>query len=252
MSTEIDQITDGVLPQETTEAQELARLGGPPPPEAEIQPMTTQEALESPIVQPPESVVEPPKARMCRITNHFGMNFIELMKQAPNNPLTRAHMLKVLKQMPPPEADTFLKLVDWVEFNFPTSFAVKRAPVSTARFNLDFSVRRTDIGGARYRINRSGTHTQSYNMEELREWIEDEESSFDDLDTKFYEKARENESCDFDDSGAYEYSEHEDTDNDGTDLDMQGDGVDRMEYLLSFLRANGGEDLAVMLEEREN
>ena len=202
----------------------------------------------------PEPVVptEPAKVRTCKITDHFSLNFIELMKQAPNNPLTRAHMLKVLKQMPPPEVDKFFKLMDWVEFNFPPSFAKKPviSSASTARFELEFNVSRTDIGTAQYRVNRRGTWTQSYNMAELREWIEDNESSFDDLESTFYEKARDNESCDLEDSGEYQYSGHEDTDNDGTDLDLQGDGNDRLQDLLNFLRANGGEDLAQMLESR--
>ena len=195
---------------------------------------------------------EPPKARTCQITDHFGLNFVELMRQAPNNPLTRAHMLKVLKQMPPPEADKFFKLVDWVEFNFPSRLAQsKPKSTSTATFALEFSVSRNDRGRANYRINRSGTWTQSYNMDELREWIDGNEDSFDDLDTKFYEKARENESCDLEDSGPYEYSNHEDTDSDGTEMDMRGDSDERYDDLLNFLRANGGEDLAQMLEDRQ-
>ena len=202
----------------------------------------------------PELVVPtvPTKARTCKITDHFSLNFIELMKQAPNNPLTRAHMLKVLKQMPPPEVDKFFKLMDWVEFNFPSSFTKKPVYInaSPARFELEFNVTRTDIGSASYRINRSGTWFQSYSMAELREWIEENEDNFDDLQSRFYEKARDNESCELEDSGGYEYSGHEDTDSDGTNLDLQGDDNDRRQDLLNFLRANGGEDLAQMLDDR--
>lgn len=223
-------------------------LASPEAIEEHIAKTSTEAAIEQSATAP----IEPAKARTCRITDHFGMNFVELMKAAPNNPLTRAHMLKVLKQMPPPEADKFFKLVDWVEFNFPRQLdRPKPKSTSTATFALDFSVTRTDIGRANYCINRRGTWAQTYNMDELREWIEENEDSFDDLESRFYQKARENESCDFEDSGSYEYSEHEDTGSDGTDLDIQGDSDDRFQDLINFLRSNGADDLADMLEDRQ-
>ncbi len=57
--------------------------------------------------------------RLGSMTSLVGPIVVKMLMAAPNNGTLRAKVMAALGEMPPKEADTFEKLRDWVEFNFP-------------------------------------------------------------------------------------------------------------------------------------
>jgi hypothetical protein len=60
-----------------------------------------------------------PMPRRSTITNIVSTKTIEMIKANPNNDTFRATLMREIGESPPKDADTYDKLVDWVECNFP-------------------------------------------------------------------------------------------------------------------------------------
>jgi len=60
-----------------------------------------------------------PMPRRSIITNIVSPQTIEMIKANPNNETFRATLMSEIGESPPKDADTYDKLVDWVECNFP-------------------------------------------------------------------------------------------------------------------------------------
>lgn len=79
---------------------------------------------------------EKPLPPGCKLEMYFDEDFVSLMKDAPNNKVLRAHMMRILKHEPAVELDTFDKLKEWIESTFPKRTPmrppVKKNPAFTA------------------------------------------------------------------------------------------------------------------------
>ena len=172
----------------------------------------------SEVLTAPEPVV--PVARKCVFEEVFDANFIELIATAPRNPHVRALILKLTGKLPPPECATFAQLREWVELN-----CEKRAkPLSTQTtnrsreggivINVDFS--ETEYGRADYSVRRHGSEEFRIGAEDLMAMVQtaiDDGDGIDEVVEAVADKVDEDAwgECDpsMDDSGDYDYSEHD-------------------------------------------
>ena len=172
----------------------------------------------SEVMTAPEPVV--PVTRKCVFEEVFDANFIELIALAPCNPHVRALILKLTGKLPPPECATFEQLKDWVEVN-----CEKRAkPLSsqTGRhsreggivINVDFS--ETEYGRADYSVRRHGSESFRLSAVDLMAMVQtaiDDGDGLDEVVEAVASKIDEDAwgECDpsLDDSGDYDYSEHD-------------------------------------------
>jgi hypothetical protein len=72
-----------------------------------------------------------PKRRRCVIATFVPQLTLSMLRSAPNNETFRAMLMADLLEMPPKEADTYEKIVDWVEYNFPREIPVATLAEST-------------------------------------------------------------------------------------------------------------------------
>ena len=172
----------------------------------------------SEVMNAPEPVV--PVARKCVFAEVFDANFIELIVLAPCNPHIRALILKLTGKLPPPECATFAQLKDWVELH-----CEKRArplPAQTGRpsreggivINVDFS--ETEYGRADYSVRRHGSESFRLSAEDLMAMVQtaiDDGDGLDEVVEAVASKIDEDAwgECDpsMDDSGDYDYSNHD-------------------------------------------
>ena len=135
------------------------------------------------------------EGQKCWFYDQFSEDFIKLIELQPNNPVVRAHMMRVLKIEPPKEIKTYSELVHWVEFNCqPASSApvknedncgqavstptpTRAAPrVQAPHVEVVVDCSQTETGKARYRRNKYCTEGIEVDMEMLQTWIEDGET----------------------------------------------------------------------------
>lgn len=172
----------------------------------------------SEVMTAPEPVV--PVTRKCVFEEVFDANFIELIGLAPCNPHVRALILKLTGKLPLPECATFAQLKDWVETN-----CEKRARPSASGagqhnraggivLNVDFS--ETEYGRADYSVRRRGSESFRIGAEDLMAMVQTAIDDGDGLDKVVEAVAGKIEEdawgeCDpnLDDSGDYDYSEHD-------------------------------------------
>ena len=175
----------------------------------------------SEVLTAPEPVT--PVVRKCVFEEVFDANFIELIGLAPRNPHVRALILKLTGKLPPPECSTFEQLKNWVELN-----CEKRARPSASGagqhsreggivINVDFS--ETEYGRADYSVRRRGSESFRIGAEDLMAMIRTAIDDGDGLDevveavaTKIEEDAWGECDPSLDDSGDYDYSEHDSND----------------------------------------
>ena len=160
--------------------------------------------------------------RKCVFEEVFDANFIELIEMAPRNPHVRALILKLTGKLPPPECRTFEQLKGWVELN-----CEKRARTSPPQtgghsreggivINVDFS--ETESGRANYSVRRHGSESFRLGAEDLMAMVQTAIDDGDGLDEVVEAVAGKIDDdawsqCDpsLDDSGDYDYSEHEES-----------------------------------------
>ena len=172
----------------------------------------------SEVMTAPEPVV--PVARKCVFEEVFDANFIELIALAPRNPHVRALILKLTGKLPPPECATFAQLKDWVELN--CEKRARPSPTQTGThsreggivINVDFS--ETEYGRASYSVRRHGSESFRIGAEDLMEMVRtaiDDGDGLDEVVEAVASKIDEDAwgECDpsLDDSGDYDYSEHD-------------------------------------------
>ena len=189
------------------------------------------------------TIESPAMAPRCKIDEVFAGPFIELIGLAPRNPVVRGLILHQTGKLPGPERETFEQIKEWVE----TTCNKKLRPPNAIREHLGdgFAVKvefsDTEYGRASYSVGRSATEEFRLDAEELLQIIQDAIDGGDRLD-KVVDKLAELidddawERCDpsLDDTGAYQYDNHEATDSDNSGVEFSKTQV--RERLLIFLR----------------
>lgn len=114
-----------------------------------------------------------------KIEEHFRPDFLELLKLAPKNPMTRGHIMRMLKQMPDASLDTFDKIKDWVEATFeppPKGRPEVNRSGGHPQFSVAFDLSEVIRGVCRYSVRQNGSCTEGYNLDDIVEKINDGES----------------------------------------------------------------------------
>ena len=189
--------------------------------------------------------VAPVAQRKCRFEDLFDVNFLELVQLVPRNPQVRALILKLTGKLPPPECETFEQLKEWVELN--CEKRLKQSPTPTSRhnpeggivINVDFS--ETECGRASYSVRRYGTESFRVGAVELLEMVRtaiDEGDGLDEVVEAIASKIDDDawSQCDpsMDDSGDYDYSDHESSETD--DSETSFNRGDLRNTVLAFMR----------------
>jgi hypothetical protein len=183
------------------------------------------------VPDPPAVPVEKPKPT---IDMFFPLQFIELIRSHPKNPLLRGHIMKRLLKMPPAECDTFDKLVEWITTNctppknttlqqMGQTARVRQRPAEEPSVNIDFDVSRTEIGRCDYTVNVSGSGCLGVRLSKLTELIDDYEiESIDELIDRLECVVREDDETNgvLGDYGDCEYSDHDCTDTDNHEVSI--------------------------------
>ena len=145
-----------------------------------------------------------PDGKKCRIEHQFSPSFLELVKDAPDNPIVRAHIMRILKIGVPKDIVGYEPVKDWVEKNF--SAPVTRSdpgrsappqPTFTmeGRFNTPpprpvdnspfievvIDATEEESGTCHYLVTNIITHRQKITLEWLRSEIANEGASWDNL-----------------------------------------------------------------------
>ena len=172
----------------------------------------------SEVMTAPDPVV--PATRKCVFEEVFDANFIDLIALAPRNPHVRALILKLTGKLPPPECATFAQLKEWVELNCENrprplpSAAGRHSREGGIVINVDFS--ETEYGRADYSVRRRGREEFRIGAEDLMAMVRtaiDDGDGLDEVVEAVSAKIEEDAwgECDpsMDDSGDYDYSEHD-------------------------------------------
>jgi hypothetical protein len=196
------------------------------------------------VMTAPEPVA-PVVQRKCRFEDVFDVNFIELVQLVPRNPQVRALILKLTGLLPPLECETFEQLKDWVELN--CEKRLKQPPTRAARhnqeggivINVDFS--ETECGRASYSVRRYGTESFRVGATELLEIVQtviDDGEGMDEVVEAIATRIDNDawSQCDprMDDSGDYDYSDHESSETDDSETSFSRNDI--RNALLTYLR----------------
>jgi len=125
--------------------------------------------------------VDPAKPqRRCRMESTVGSVVFNLIKAAPKNETFRAKVMAAVGEMPPKDADTFEKIKDWVEFNFPKT---KSEATSGPVFDVSVSFNDISEGRCRYRRSQQGHSRVKLTAEDIKGIVDniDGECDFDDF-----------------------------------------------------------------------
>lgn len=106
------------------------------------------------ISQPPVPVDGQPKRR-CHYMQLVDSTLVAMLQAAPLNETFRARLMSKVGQMPPAEADTWDKLKDWVEFNFPKG-GDKKVTNNLEPLRIRASCSEREHGKCRYSRTMSG------------------------------------------------------------------------------------------------
>lgn len=138
------------------------------------------------------SLAKEPKSRKYAIESVLGQTIIELARLAPMNPTLRSHLTAIYHTPPPPEADTFQKLKDWMEFEFdppfldgvrkthyginPPSMRPGSPPVDreqAAAFSVKVIIKGKQIGTCRYIADVTIEKSPAVRVSQLTRWVRD-------------------------------------------------------------------------------
>ena len=187
-----------------------------------------------------------PAARKCLIGQVLGPQMLALLERVPGNPQVRALVLKLAGKLPPPECETFEQVKEWVELNC----GPRKLPVSTtaasrrqAEPGIHIMVRfaETEYGRADYSVRRHAREEFHLDADDLMELVRTAIENGDSLDEIVEAAARKIdddawEVCDpsMDDTGDYDYSNHDVSDTE--DCETTFDRGDLRRVILAFLR----------------
>ena len=189
----------------------------------------------------------------CRRQIHelFDPGFIELLRLAPRNPHVRALLLKLTGLMPAEELETFEQLQNWAETSC-KALPIRDQPrpaFDGISINVEFAD--TEYGRANYSVSRSASALFELEADELMEIVQ---TAIEDgnqigeivkqITAKIEEDAWERSDPDMDDSGDYDYTDHESTDSGGGSLTYSDNEI--RQAVLAYLRARHP-DLAAQL-----
>lgn len=94
--------------------------------------------------------------RKCCIERYLDSELIAMLKLAPNNATFRSKLMSVISEMPPPELDTYDKLKDWLEFNFPKERPAT-PPAPERKLDIEYEGNVVERGTCKYvRRSRAG------------------------------------------------------------------------------------------------
>lgn len=136
------------------------------------------------------SLAKEPKNRKYHIESVLGSTIIELARLAPMNPTLRSHLTAIFRTPPPPEADTYEKLKDWMEFEFePPYFEGLRKqyyginppiqrlgavdPARAAAFDIKVKLTGKQIGTCRYVADASKEVMVTIAKNAMTQWVRD-------------------------------------------------------------------------------
>lgn len=179
-------------------------------------------------------------ARRCQLEEVFARPFIELIGLAPCNPVVRGLILSQTGRLPEPERATFEQLKEWVETTCAPRAVGPQAKAETAiAIKVEFSD--TEYGRASYSVPRAGTGEFELEAEEVLKLVQaaiDEEEGVnhvvDQLAELINSEAWDRCEPNLDDSGDYEYENHDPGDTENSRLEFSRTQV--REKLLGYLR----------------
>ena len=183
-------------------------------------------------------------ANRCKIEEVFASPFIELIGLAPRNPVVRGLILHQTGKLPGAERQTFEAIKEWVELTCTprASHLTKSAPANgDDAFSVKVEFSDTEYGRANYSVGRSTTDEFKLDGEEVLQIVQEVIDDGERLD-KVVDKLAELidseawDRCDpsLDDSGDYEYDNHDLSDTDNSAVEFSKTQV--RERLLIFLR----------------
>ncbi len=194
------------------------------------------------------AVLDPPAAvpRKCLIGQLLGPQVLALLERVPRNPQVRALVLKLAGKLPPPECETFEQVREWIETHCePRKVAghKQRAARRVAEEGIRLTVRfsDTEYGRADYSVRRHAREEFHLEAEDLMELVRTAVENGDGLDEIVEAAARKIdddawEVCDpsMDDTGDYDYTNHDVSDTE--DSETTFDRGDLRRAILAFLR----------------
>ena len=177
----------------------------------------------------------------CRIEEVFDAGFIELLRLVPRNPYVRALILKLTSKMPGPACGTFEEIKEWVETCCERRTSFQRG--SRHEDGIEVTVEFSDIeyGRADYSVSRTGRDQFHISAENLLRMVQDAVANGDGLDEIVETIAQEIDDdawgqCEpgMEDSGDYDYSDHESRDSDSERTSYSKNEI--RQAVLAFLR----------------
>lgn len=191
-------------------------------------------------------VLTAPPARKCLIGQLLGPPVLALLERVPRNPQVRALVLKLAGKLPPPECETFEQVRDWIETHceprkaaVPSRSAASQPVVEGIRLPVSFSD--TEYGRADYSVRRHGSEEFHLAADDLMTMVQTAIADGDGLDAvveAVAQKIQDDawELCDpgMDDTGDYDYSNHDVSDTE--DSETTFDRGDLRRLILAFLR----------------
>jgi len=181
----------------------------------------------------------------CKIEEVFAGPFIELIGLAPRNPVVRGLILHQTGKLPGPERQTFESIKEWVEITCePRPAGIHPSKVvgtADTAFAVKVEFSDTEYGRANYSVGRSAEAEFQLETDEVLQTVQaaiDEGHTLDKvveqlaelIDSEAWDR------CDpsLDDSGDYEYENHDLSDTDNSSVGFSKPQV--RERLVIFLR----------------
>ena len=161
--------------------------------------------------------------------------------------------MKVIKQMPPDELDTFEKLKDWVEKNFFASafpitpaknLGIRPPARPQPRIEIGFTASETEVGRCSYSVDRSGAFNHEVTVSELTDWIAEGKDIGEILDE--IEEAARNDDWDMETDGDYSYDDHESQDSTNFIFERNTSEERAIERIRSLLSQHAPESLETL------
>lgn len=183
-----------------------------------------------------------PDGRKCRIEHQFSSSFLELVREAPENPIVRAHIMRILKIGVPKEVEGYDAIKDWVEKNFSLPM-IRKDPGTSLEINqvqfrgvypaptgewivnparpageapqpvgpaIDLQIRceEDEMGRCSYSVSKTARHVHKVTLAQLREKIINDGFDWDGV-LSFIREDAESEINNDDPTGGWSYSEYD-------------------------------------------
>ena len=184
-------------------------------------------------------------ANRCKIEQVFAGPFIELIGLAPRNPVVRGLILHQTGRQPGPERQTFETIKEWVETTCKprpgSDHQTKADGLAETGFAVKVEFSDTEYGRANYSVGRSAAEEFKLDVDEVLGIVQEVIDNGHKLDRVVDKLAELIDSeawdrCDpsLDDSGDYEYENHDANDTDNSAVEFSK--IQVRERLVIFLR----------------